>query len=57
MKHPLNAAKSFLFIFLLFGTLMVFLTPPFQVPDEINHFYRAWQVSTGSFSPVKQDQR
>ena len=31
----------------LFGLSLVFITPPFQVPDEPNHFYRAYQVSQG----------
>lgn len=26
---------------------LVFLTPPFQVPDEPQHFYRAYQISEG----------
>ena len=25
------------------------LTPPFQVPDEINHFYKSYQISDGHF--------
>jgi uncharacterized membrane protein len=29
------------------GVLLVVLTPPFQVPDEPNHFARAFQVSDG----------
>ena len=29
----------------ILGMLCVFLTPPFQVPDETRHFYRAFQVS------------
>jgi uncharacterized membrane protein len=28
-----------------FGILMVFLTPPFQVPDEPDHFFRAFHLS------------
>lgn len=27
--------------------LLVFLTPPFQVPDEPQHFYRSYQLSRG----------
>jgi uncharacterized membrane protein len=30
-----------------FGILFVFLTPPFQAPDEYDHFHRAFQVSEG----------
>lgn len=31
----------------LYGLALVFVTPPFQVPDEPNHFYRAYQISRG----------
>lgn len=34
---------------LFLGLCYIVLTPPFQVPDEVNHFYRAWQVSQGDF--------
>jgi Predicted membrane protein (DUF2142) len=30
------------------GLLLVFVTPPFQVPDEPAHFFRAYQVATGA---------
>jgi uncharacterized membrane protein len=34
------------FVFALLGVLpLVVLTPPFQVPDEPQHFYRAFQIS------------
>lgn len=28
-----------------------------QVPDEFNHFYKAYKISQGEFLPIKQDQR
>lgn len=28
---------------------LIFITPPFQVPDEPQHFYRAYQISEGNF--------
>jgi uncharacterized membrane protein len=37
--------KIFLFISLSAGLLLVFITPPLQVPDENRHFYRAYQLS------------
>ena len=41
-------------IMLIFGTLLVFLTPPWMVPDEINHAARVYQISEGVLmSPVK----
>jgi uncharacterized membrane protein len=53
----LSPQRFFLIVASFFGTLFLFLTPPFQVPDEPNHFYRAWQVSEGGFISDKQDQR
>lgn len=32
-------------------------TPPLQVPDENNHFYRAFQISEGQFLPYKLNKR
>lgn len=40
-----------------FGLILVFLTPPFQAPDEYAHFYRAYQVSEGGLISVKENQR
>jgi len=39
----------FLTLTLFFGVPLVFLTPPFQVPDEPAHFLRAYQISQGEF--------
>lgn len=35
----------FLVLGLILGVTCILLTPPFQVPDEPQHFYRAYQVS------------
>lgn len=40
-----------------FGLLILIVVPPFQSPDEINHFYRAYQISTGDFLPKKENNR
>ncbi|MFZ4523267.1 MAG: DUF2142 domain-containing protein [Bacteroidales bacterium] len=40
-----------------FGLIILLITPPFQAPDEINHFYRAYQISEGNFMAVKQNNR
>jgi len=37
--------KLFLVIALLFGLAFLIITPPFQVPDEPAHFFRAIQIS------------
>jgi uncharacterized membrane protein len=42
---PLTPEIIFLILGIIFGCTFTFLTPPFQVPDEINHFFRAYQVS------------
>jgi uncharacterized membrane protein len=53
----LSPHKAFLYISIVFGILITVLTPPFQPQDEVCHFYRAWQVSTGTFSSIRQNQR
>lgn len=49
--------RIFLFCSLFFGVALILLTPPFQVPDEYNHFYRLYQISEGIFIPIKKDNR
>ncbi|KWT82952.1 DUF2142 domain-containing protein [Candidatus Magnetominusculus xianensis] len=39
--------KVFLILGIVFGLLFVFVVPPFQAPDETNHFYRSYQLSEG----------
>ncbi len=34
---------------LIFGLVILFVTPPFQVPDEAQHFFRAFQFAEGNF--------
>ena len=43
----LGPAYVFVCVALPVGVLLVIVTPPFQVPDEPNHFARAFQVSDG----------
>ncbi len=38
---------AFAFLGTVFGIMFVFVTPPFQVPDESGHFFRAYQLSEG----------
>ncbi|HSY50239.1 MAG TPA: DUF2142 domain-containing protein [Thermoanaerobaculia bacterium] len=38
---------------LLLGLAFVFVTPPFEVPDEQNHFWRTLAVSRGQFLPKR----
>jgi uncharacterized membrane protein len=46
----LTPARVFLAFAWIFGSLFAIVTPPFQVPDEFQQFYRAYQVSTGRFT-------
>jgi len=41
----ISPERTFPVIGLLCGLVFVFATPPFQVPDEPQHFFRAFQVS------------
>lgn len=42
---------------LFFGLAFVFVTPPFQVPDEPAHFFRAWRVSEGRLDLIPRPRR
>lgn len=53
----ISAENVFLLFAIIFGGLFAFITPPFQVPDEVNHFYRAYQISEGNFTSIKQNGR
>lgn len=46
--------RVFLRIAIAFGTVLVFLTPPFQSPDEYLHFYRALQIANGQLVAERQ---
>jgi len=49
----LDPAHVFTGVALLLGGLLVGVTPPFEVPDEPNHFYRAFQVAEGRLVPQR----
>lgn len=57
MYEKFRPQKIFLVAAIIWGTLTVFLTPPFQVPDEPTHFFRAYQVASGNFMPVTRNNR
>lgn len=44
-----GAEKIFIALFVLFGVMILFMRPPYQLMDEINHLPRAWQISEGIF--------
>ncbi|MDR3292417.1 MAG: DUF2142 domain-containing protein [Methanobrevibacter sp.] len=41
----------FVVLALIFGLIFVFANPPFQVPDENSHFYKAFEISQGHLIP------
>lgn len=45
----------FLIVAFLFGSLSIYLTPPFQSPDETNHFHRVIHISEGHLMGKKLD--
>jgi uncharacterized membrane protein len=48
-------AKTYLVLALGCGAIMVFLNPPFQSPDEPNHFFRALAIAEGRWLATQQD--
>jgi len=44
----------FLGIALTWGILQVFIVPPLQVPDEGDHWFRAWALTEGELTADKQ---
>ena len=53
---PLPIEKMFLIVGLIFGTMFVFINPPFQANDEDRHFYRAYATADGHFLPIQQSE-
>ena len=52
--HSIRAEQAYLGAGLLFGLALVFLTPPYQVPDEESHFRRAYQIAEGRIISQKR---
>ena len=50
-----GAAAAFAALSLLFGTLIILVTPPLRGPDETAHFLRAYGVAHGDFVPAARD--
>jgi uncharacterized membrane protein len=56
MQKFLEPHKVFLFFAIIWGIPMVFLTPPYHVPDEPGSFMRVYQMSEGTLiSDIKGD--
>ena len=59
--HEVRAAVArarlehvFLVIALVWGVAQVFIVPPLQVPDEGDHWFRAWAMTDGQFTADRQ---
>ena len=52
-----KAENAFLIIGVIFGILFLLITPPFQVSDEYNHFFRSYQISEGRIIPERQQSK
>ncbi len=53
-NRKISPEYVFLCLGLLLGTLYLLISPPFQIPDEQTHFWRAYQVSEGKLISSKQ---
>jgi uncharacterized membrane protein len=49
-----DPATTFVRLSLSFGLIFCFLVPPFQAPDEVTHFFRAYQVAEAQLIPQAQ---
>ncbi len=56
-NFKLKPTTFFLVVGLFFGLTFLILTPPFQTPDELNHFYRAYDIASGHLFATKLDNR
>ena len=50
-----NISKIFVISALFFGLIIMMMIPPFQVPDEAQHFEKAYVISQGKFIPENHD--
>ncbi len=49
----LNPQYVFIVLGLIYGIAFLVLIPPFQVPDEYEHYYKSWDISNGNLIPEK----
>jgi uncharacterized membrane protein len=54
VSNSLRPERVYLALALVFGGLFPVVTPPFQVPDEENHFRRAFELAEGRVIAVKR---
>jgi uncharacterized membrane protein len=51
----INPVTSFVAVSLVFGTLIVLISPPLRGPDETAHFLRAYGIAQGDIVPSLRD--
>jgi uncharacterized membrane protein len=51
---PRVIGTTYVVVAAICGVIMVFLSPPFQAPDEVNHFFRAWTLAQGRLLAVRE---
>ena len=56
-KLNIKPENAFLCLAGFFGILFIFITPPFQSPDEQEHFYRTYQVSELQLVAQKENEK
>jgi len=53
----ISAIHFFQIVALIYGLVIVFIIPPFQVPDEPDHFERSFHLAEGNFFGTRDDNR
>jgi uncharacterized membrane protein len=53
VAHAMSRAPECVYVVLalILGLLYTFVTPPFRVPDEVGHFWRACAIAEGDVAP------
>jgi len=57
LLENISALTFFRITACFFGLVILFIIPPFQVPDEPDHFERAFHLADGHFFGTQEDQR
>ena len=47
-KTLFKTENLFLLICLIWGVIFLFINPPFQTPDEFEHFFKMWGFTQGT---------
>src|SRR5262245_51606165 len=50
----LHPATAFVFLSLVFGSLVAIVIPPLRGPDEISHFLRIYSYARGELLPCRR---